>query len=350
MEFTRTGRDIEATRSPQRRHRSHVADMGEWPTGTRGPYDRRMEYRRLGTSGLKVSALGLGSWVTFGKQLDVGLAADCMAAAFEGGVNFFDNAEVYAGGESERVMGAALARLGWERADFVVSTKFFGGIHPGVNTTETLNRKYLLQAIGPSLDRLGLDFVDLVYCHSPDPETPIEETVWAMHDIVSSGRALYWGTSNWPAEAIREAVEVAERHHLRRPVVEQPQYNLLHRDRVERFLAPVCASSASGSPRGALCPSGSSRASTSTASRRRAARASTASSGSPRWPRTRPRRGWPPRSSDSPGRSAARRHSSRSPGASAIRTSRRSSPAPAASPRFARTSAPWMSRRRWATT
>jgi voltage-dependent potassium channel beta subunit len=184
--------------------------------------------------------MSFGSWVTFGKQLDVGLAIDCMAAAYEGGVNFFDNAEVYAQGESERVMGAALARLGWAREDFVVSTKFFGGIHPGVNTTETLNRKYLLQAIGPSLERLGLDFVDLVYCHSPDPETPIEETVWAMHDIVASGQALYWGTSNWPAEAIREAAELAERHHLRKPVVEQPQYNLLHRDRVEKFLAPVC--------------------------------------------------------------------------------------------------------------
>ena len=200
-----------------------------------------MEYRPLGASGLKVSEMSFGSWVTFGKQLDVGLAVDCMAAAFEGGVNFFDNAEVYAQGESERVMGAALTRLGWAREDFVVSTKFFGGIHPGVNTTETLNRKYLLQAIGPSLDRLGLDFVDLVYCHSPDPETPIEETVWAMNDIVASGQALYWGTSNWPAEAIREAVELAERHHLRKPVVEQPQYNLLHRDRVEKFLVPVCS-------------------------------------------------------------------------------------------------------------
>jgi voltage-dependent potassium channel beta subunit len=199
-----------------------------------------MEYRRLGSSGLKVSALGFGSWVTFGKQLDEGLAADCMAAAFEGGVNFFDNAEVYAQGESERVMGCALQRLGWRRQDFVVSTKFFSGINGGINTTDTLNRKYLLQAIGPSLDRLGLDFVDLAYCHAPDPETPIEETVWAMHDIVSRGLALYWGTSNWPSEAIRAAIEVAQRHHLHAPVVEQPQYNLLHRDRVEKYLAPVC--------------------------------------------------------------------------------------------------------------
>ena len=178
--------------------------------------------------------------MTFSTQLDEGLAADCMAAAYEGGVNFFDNAEVYARGESERVMGAALRRLEWSREDFVVSTKFFGGIHPGVNTTETLNRKYLLQAIGPSLDRLGLEFVDIVYCHSPDPHTPIEETVWAMHDIIARGQALYWGTSNWPAEAIRAAVEIAERDHLHKPVVEQPQYNLLHRERVERWLAPVC--------------------------------------------------------------------------------------------------------------
>jgi voltage-dependent potassium channel beta subunit len=200
-----------------------------------------MEYRRLGASGLKVSAMSLGSWITFGAQLDVGLAADCMAAAFEGGVNFFDTAEGYAGGESERVMGAALARLGWPRRDFVVSTKFFGGIHPGVNTQETLNRKFLLQAIEGSLDRLGLDFVDLVFCHNHDPETPIEETVWTMHDIVTRGHALYWGTSNWPAEAIRGAVQFAERHHLRKPVVEQPQYNLLHRERVEKFLAPVCS-------------------------------------------------------------------------------------------------------------
>jgi voltage-dependent potassium channel beta subunit len=203
-------------------------------------YDGAMEYRRLGSSGLKISALGLGSWVTFGRQLDDGRAAECMAAAFEGGINFFDNAEVYAAGDSERVMGAALRRLGWDRSDFIVSTKFFSGLREGVNTSSTLNRKYLLQAIGPSLDRLGLDFVDLVYCHAPDPETPVEETVWAMHDIVSRGQALYWGTSNWPAEAIREAVAVAEREHLRKPVVEQPQYNLLHRKRVEQFLAPVC--------------------------------------------------------------------------------------------------------------
>jgi voltage-dependent potassium channel beta subunit len=199
-----------------------------------------MDYRRLGRSGLKVSELSLGSWVTFGSQLDEGLAAECMAAAFEGGVNFFDNAESYAGGESERIMGRVLARLGWAREDYVVSTKFFWGIHPVVNMENTLNRKYLLQAIDHSLDRFELDFVDLVYCHRPDPETPIEETVWAMHDIVAGGQALYWGTSEWSADAIRQAVEIAERHHLHKPVVEQPQYNLLHRDNVEKELAPVC--------------------------------------------------------------------------------------------------------------
>jgi voltage-dependent potassium channel beta subunit len=199
-----------------------------------------MDYRRLGKSGLKVSELGFGSWVTFGTQLDEGLAAECMAAAFEGGVNFFDNAESYAGGESERIMGRVFADLGWAREDFVVTTKFFWGIHGGVNMQNTLNRKYLLQAIDHSLDRFELDFVDIVYCHRADPETPIEETVWAMHDIVAGGQALYWGTSEWPATAIREAVAIAECHHLHKPVVEQPQYNLIHRDNVEKELAPLC--------------------------------------------------------------------------------------------------------------
>jgi voltage-dependent potassium channel beta subunit len=192
-----------------------------------------MEYRRLGRSGLRVSALSLGSWVTFGSQLDVELAKSCLAAARAGGVNFFDNAEQYAGGESERIMGRALAELGWPRHSYVVSTKFFWGIYEGVNTQDTLNRKYLLQAIDGSLERLGLDFVDLVFCHRSDPATPIEETVWAMHDIVSSGKATYWGTSEWPADDLRAAFEIAERHHLHKPVMEQPQYNLLERRRVE---------------------------------------------------------------------------------------------------------------------
>ncbi len=192
-----------------------------------------MVYRRLGRSGLRVSLLSLGSWVTFGNQMDEELALRCMTAAHDGGVNFFDNAEVYARGESERIMGQALRRAGWPRHSYVVSTKFFWGLHQGVNTENTLNRKYLLQAMEASLERLQLDFVDLVFCHRPDPETTVEETVWAMHDIVSRGQALYWGTSEWPAGDIRAAFEIAERHHLHKPVMEQPEYNLFNRVRVE---------------------------------------------------------------------------------------------------------------------
>lgn len=192
-----------------------------------------MDYRRLGPTGLRVSALGFGSWVTFANQLDRQSAAECMSVAFAAGVNFFDNAESYAGGNSERVMGAAIADLGWKRSDYVITTKYFWGLDGGINSKDTLNRKYLLGAIDPSLERLGLDFVDIVYCHRPDPDTPVLETVWAMHDIVSSGRALYWGTSEWPAETITAALAAADKHHLHAPVVEQPQYNLLARDRVE---------------------------------------------------------------------------------------------------------------------
>jgi voltage-dependent potassium channel beta subunit len=197
-----------------------------------------MEYRRLGRSGLKVSVFSFGSWVTFGDQLDTGLARDCLAAAHEEGVNFFDNAEAYAGGESERIMGDAIAELGWGRHTYVISTKVFWGIHGDVvNMANTLNRKYLLQSIDGSLQRLGLDFVDLLYCHRPDPETPLEETVWAMSDIVSSGKALYWGTSEWSADEIRAAWDIADRHHLHKPVVEQPQYNLFERGRVQKEYA-----------------------------------------------------------------------------------------------------------------
>ncbi len=196
-----------------------------------------MPYRRMGRTGLQLSVLSFGSWVTFGDQLDVGLAAECLAAARDAGVNFFDNAEAYAGGESERIMGQALARLGWPRHSFVVSTKLFWGIHGGVNMQQTLNRKYLSQAIAGSLERFGLNFVDLVFCHRPDPDTPIEETVWTMSEMVSRGQALYWGTSEWSADQIQAAWDVAERHHLHKPVVEQPQYNLLWRRRVEREYA-----------------------------------------------------------------------------------------------------------------
>ncbi|HEY7902100.1 MAG TPA: aldo/keto reductase [Casimicrobiaceae bacterium] len=198
-----------------------------------------MPYRRLGRSGLKVSALSLGSWITYGNQMGADLARECMAAAHDAGVNFFDNAEVYANGQSESIMGEVLKKTGWRRASYIVSTKFFWGLHPGPNEKNTLNRKYLMQAIDGSLARLGLDYVDLVFCHRPDPDTPLEETVHAMHDIVTAGKAIYWGTSEWSAAEIYGAWEIADRHHLHKPVMEQPQYNLLHRERVEVEYARV---------------------------------------------------------------------------------------------------------------
>jgi voltage-dependent potassium channel beta subunit len=192
-----------------------------------------MNYRRLGSAGLKVSELSFGSWVTFGNQMDVDPAYECMVAAYDAGVNFFDNAESYAAGQSEEIMGRVLKRAGWRRASYVVSTKFFWGLNDGPNERNTLNRKYLMQAIDGSLQRLDLEYVDLIFCHRPDPETPIEETVWAMEDIIRAGKALYWGTSEWSADEIRAAWEIAERHHLHKPQMEQPQYNLLVRKRVE---------------------------------------------------------------------------------------------------------------------
>jgi voltage-dependent potassium channel beta subunit len=198
-----------------------------------------MQYRNLGCSGLKLSVLSFGSWVTFGPQLDRDLATECLRIAYDAGVNFFDNAEVYAGGQSERIMGEALRDLGWPRSSYVVSSKFFWGIQGGVNMRNTLNRKYLLQAIDGSLERFGLEFLDLVFCHRHDPETPVEETVWAMHDIIDRGKAHYWGTSEWPAERIRAAHRFATDNHLHAPLMEQPQYNLLSRDRVEREYAPL---------------------------------------------------------------------------------------------------------------
>jgi voltage-dependent potassium channel beta subunit len=198
-----------------------------------------MQYRNLGRSGLKVSVLSFGSWVTFGNQVDRGAAAECLRIARDAGVNFFDNAEVYAGGESERIMGQAIRDLGWKRHEYAISTKFFWGIHDAVNMRSTLNRKYLMQAIDGSLERLGLDFVDLVFCHRHDPATPVEETAWAMHDMIDRGKAHYWGTSEWPAERILAAHRFATDNHLHPPVMEQPQYNLLWRDRVEREYAPL---------------------------------------------------------------------------------------------------------------
>jgi voltage-dependent potassium channel beta subunit len=194
----------------------------------------QMEYRRLGKTGVKVSVLSFGSWVTFNTQLDTDLAVECMQTARDAGCNFFDNAESYAGGKSEEIMGKALAQLGWPRWSYLISTKFYWGINRDpVNMRNTLNRKYLSQAIDGSLERFGLDFVDLAYCHRADPDTSIEETVWAMSDMVSQGKALYWGTSEWAADEIRHAIDVAERHHLHKPVTEQSEYNLLNREKVE---------------------------------------------------------------------------------------------------------------------
>lgn len=198
-----------------------------------------MNYRRLGRAGLQVSELSLGSWVTYGSQVSEDIAGECMAAAFDAGVNFFDNAEVYAHGRSETIMGNVLKKLGWRRGSYIVSTKFYWGINDGPNEKNTLNRKYLRQAIDGSLKRLQMDYVDLVFCHRPDPHTPIEETVWAMHDMVAAGKALYWGTSEWSAAEIMAAWHIADRHHLAKPRMEQPQYNLFYRDKIEHEYAPL---------------------------------------------------------------------------------------------------------------
>jgi len=192
-----------------------------------------MEYRHLGKTGLRVSELSFGSWVTFHNQADVKSAVEMMTTAYDAGVNFFDNAEVYAGGKSEQVMGEALKKLGWRRSSYLVSTKFYWGLHEGINEKNTLNRKRLIEGINGSLERFQLDYVDLIYCHRPDKATPIEETVWAMHNIIEWGKAMYWGTSEWSASEIVEAIKIAERHHLHKPVVEQPQYNLFERGRLE---------------------------------------------------------------------------------------------------------------------
>ena len=196
-----------------------------------------MEYRNLGRSGLKVSALSYGAWVTFGNQVDVDDAAELLKIALDAGVNFFDNAEVYAQGRAEEVMGAAFKKLGLRRSDLVVSTKiFWGGEGPN---DRGLSRKHLLEGTDASLRRLGLDYVDVLFCHRADLHTPVEETVRAMDHLIRDGKVLYWGTSEWPGDRILEAYHVARRERLVPPVVEQPQYNLFHRDRFEREYAPL---------------------------------------------------------------------------------------------------------------
>jgi voltage-dependent potassium channel beta subunit len=190
-----------------------------------------MEYRFLGKSGLKVSALSFGSWVTFDDQLDVDAALACMKVAYDEGVNFFDNAEAYAGGKSEVIMGKAIRKAGWQRSDLVLSTKiFWGGKGPN---DRGLSRKHIIEGTDAALERLDTDYVDLIFCHRPDVDTPIEETVWAMNQVLNQGKALYWGTSEWSAAQIRRAYDFARQEHLIPPTMEQPQYNMFHRDRVE---------------------------------------------------------------------------------------------------------------------
>lgn len=196
-----------------------------------------MEYRFLGKSGLKLSALSLGAWVTFGNQIGEETALECMKAAYDAGVNFFDNAEVYANGQAEIVMGNIIKKVGWKRSDLVISTKlFWGGSDPNDNG---LSRKHILEGINASLKRLQMDYVDLVFCHRPDLYTPIEETVWAMNLIIQQGKAFYWGTSEWSASQIMEAYGIARREHLIPPLMEQPEYNMFHRQRVEVEYAPL---------------------------------------------------------------------------------------------------------------
>ena len=201
-----------------------------------------MEYRRLGASGLQLSALSFGAWVTFGTQVGRGAARDLIAAAWDHGVNFFDNAEVYAHGEAERVMGDVLADLRLPRDGWCVSSKvFFGSAQEPRPTQKGLSRKHVVDACDAALKRLRVDYLDLYYCHRPDPDTPIGETVQVMDRLVRQGKVLYWGTSEWPAAQIREAHAIASTNGFHAPTMEQPQYNLLHRERVETEYASLYA-------------------------------------------------------------------------------------------------------------
>jgi len=196
-----------------------------------------MEYRHLGKAGIKISELSLGAWVTYGHQFGVDEAKEIISAAYDAGVNFFDNAEAYAGGQAEVIMGEALKALGWQRKDYLVSTKiFWGGSGPN---DKGLSYKHIIEGVNNALKRLQLDYVDLVYAHRPDPETPIEETVFAFNQVIREGKAFYWGTSEWSAAEIMRAVDFARRNGMRPPSMEQSQYNLLHRQRFEVEYAPL---------------------------------------------------------------------------------------------------------------
>ncbi len=192
-----------------------------------------MEYRRLGKSGLPISELSFGSWITFGNQIGDDMSETLMDIAYDAGVNFFDNAEVYAAGESERVMGKILKKKNWSRDSYIISSKVFFGAGAKVPTQKGLHRKHIIEACEQALKRLQIDYLDLYFCHRPDKNTPISETVWSMHQLIMKGKILYWGTSEWSAQEIMEAHMFAEKYHLIGPVMEQPQYNMLHRDKVE---------------------------------------------------------------------------------------------------------------------
>ena len=199
-----------------------------------------MHYRRLGATGLQLSALSFGAWMTFGRQVGRGQARELIAQAWDSGINFFDNAEAYANGEAERVMGDVIADLRLPRDGYCVSSKvFFGAAEDPRPTQRGLSRKHVVEACHAALQRLRVDYLDLYYCHRPDPDTPLVETVAAMDLLVRQGKVLYWGTSEWPESLIREAARIARSNHLAAPVVEQPQYNLLHRERVELEYAPL---------------------------------------------------------------------------------------------------------------
>ncbi|MGH8072953.1 MAG: aldo/keto reductase [Lysobacter sp.] len=201
-----------------------------------------MQYRRLGSSGLQLSALSFGAWVTFGNQIGRGVARDLIATAWDNGINFFDNAESYANGAAESMMGDVIADLRLPRDGFCVSSKvFFGAATEPRPTQKGLSRKHVTDACHDALKRLRVDYLDLYYCHRPDPDTPVAETVWAMDALIRQGKVLYWGTSEWSASQIRDAHKVARAHNLHAPTMEQPQYNLLHRERVELEYAPLYA-------------------------------------------------------------------------------------------------------------
>jgi len=198
-----------------------------------------MEYRRLGKSGLQVSELSFGSWITFGNQIENGTSERLMDIAYEAGVNFFDNAEVYAAGQSEIVMGEILAKKKWARDTYTVSSKVFFGAGGKLPTQRGLHRKHIVEACNAALKRLQVDYLDLYFCHRPDKQTPIEETVWSMHQLILQGKIMYWGTSEWSAQEIMEAHMVAKENHLIGPVMEQPQYNMLNRQKVEVEFAQI---------------------------------------------------------------------------------------------------------------